>query len=132
MSRADDLLFDAACRATTPDEAARSLDLVARARLLDRLGARPKTFLDEKEIRDSLEWAREAIAYWAGYFSHDVRLRVEKLYGRPHPVLGPATDGPADPRIALLLGMSLGAAMAEGVAPPFPWPRRAPPYPDEP
>lgn len=35
---------------------------------------------------------RYNLGYWAGYFDHETRARVEKLYDAPHPVLGSASN----------------------------------------
>lgn len=37
---------------------------------------------------------RENLGYYAGYFSHDTRERVERLYGAIHPIFGSASKGP--------------------------------------
>jgi hypothetical protein len=48
---------------------------------------------------------RANLGYYAGYYDHETRLRVEKLFGCSHPVFGAATNGRPDP----------GAAFAAGV-----------------
>ncbi len=110
-------LFDKACRATNTQEATEALREIA---LLRRKH-------EDEDLSQSLRWARDAICYWAGYFSHDVRLRVEKLYLSEHPIFGPATNGPMSQQDIFKLGVRIGES---GEA--FPWPRRPPPYPEEP
>ena len=101
-------IFDSACRVTTRENAEHYVSRVAVAC-----------------ERDSV-WARKAICYWAGYFSHAVRLRVEATYGSVHPIFGPATRGPMDPTQAYLIGRT------SIVPEPYPWPKRPGPYPSEP
>lgn len=100
-------LLDAACRVTTRENADHYVLRVAEA------------------CQKDIDWARKAICYWAGYFVHDVRLRVERVYQATHPIFGPATRGPMDPTQAFLMGMTTDH-------PSFPWPMRPPPYPVEP
>ncbi len=111
------VMYDGACRAKTPDEARESLKEV----WTDWCYEHP-----ELEATECQTMARKAICYWAGYFSHDVRLRVEKLYECEHPVFGPATRGPIDPTQAYLMGRQ------SKVPPAHPWPMRPPPWPQEP
>jgi hypothetical protein len=110
-------VFDKACRAMTTNEATEALREIT---LLRRKS-------EDEDLSQSLRWAREAVCYWAGYFSHDVRLRVERLYMSEHPIFGSAMNGPANPKQALMTGIRIGESGAE-----LPWLRRPPPYPDEP
>jgi len=109
-------MYDGACRAKTPEEAR----FWHKEVWMDWCYEHP-----DLEANVCQDMARKAICYWAGYFNHEVRLRVEKLYAEQHPVFGPATRGPIDPTQALLMGLA-----PEGDA--FPWPRRPPPWPAEP
>lgn len=109
-------MFDGACRAR---------DAALRTAFLDRIQKWHQESHPDENQESARDWARKAVAYWAGYFSHEVRLRVEKLYEAVHPCFGPATKGPVDPTQAFLLGMSMDR-------PTFSWPMRPPPYPDEP
>lgn len=108
-------LFDAACRVQLPQDADLFTNLVALERL--------KT---ERESLDAArDWARQAICYWAGYFSHEVRLRVEELYGCVHPIFGSATQGRMTAERAYEIGRNT-------LYPEYPWPMRPPPYAPEP
>lgn len=42
---------------------------------------------------------------YAGYYDHNTRLRVEKLFKCSHPVFGAATNGPINPNEAILSGV---------------------------
>lgn len=54
---------------------------------------------------------RSNLGYFAGYDSHETRLRVEKLFRCEHPFFGPAVKGPPTPEQALNIGLALGRAM---------------------
>lgn len=62
---------------------------------IEYLECRYSTNADLKKIsREEIEeHAKSNIAYYAGYYSHETRLRVEKLFDCVHPLLGPASDG---------------------------------------
>lgn len=70
-----------------------------------------------KEIPDR-EKAEEAVrfglGYFAGYFSRETRLRVERLFRCEHPVLGRAADGVPDPDEIFRIGMRLAEARTRG------------------
>lgn len=61
----------------------------------------------EKNLRDH-------IGYWAGYYSHETRLRVERLFRCEHPVFGPAAKGPPGPEEAFRAGVATRRALVEG------------------
>ena len=46
-----------------------------------------KTFLSDSEISRAEEIARHNIGYFAGYYSQEVRDRVNKLFKTKHPIL---------------------------------------------
>jgi hypothetical protein len=54
------------------------------------------------------------IAYWAGYYEHETRLRVEELFQCEHPILGPAKNGPLSPEEIFRLGYERGKRLREG------------------
>lgn len=47
---------------------------------------------------------RTNLAYWAGYYDHPTRLRVEHLFHCKHPIFGEATDKPPTFETAFALG----------------------------
>lgn len=53
---------------------------------------------------------RMNLGYYAGYYDHETRLRVERLFRCRHPVFGSAESGPADPTAAYMTGMQMGKA----------------------
>ncbi len=110
-------VLDGACRNTRQDLVQAYVEEVARFK--------PACADDEAHT-----WARKQIAYWAGYFTHTIRLRVEALYGQAHPILGPATAGPAQPVDSLIKGMQMGAMLKKMSE--FSWLTRPGPYPEEP
>ena len=64
-----------------------------------------------REQAEAIE--RHNIGYWAGYYSHIVRLRVEEFFRCEHPVLGKAKDfeWTADERYGI--GVMLGGLTKE-------------------
>jgi hypothetical protein len=47
---------------------------------------------------------RGSLGYWAGYYGHETRLRVERLFRCTHPVFGSAENGLVDPKDAFEAG----------------------------
>lgn len=64
-----------------------------------------------REEAEGLE--RHNIGYYAGYFGHETRLRVEELFKCAHPILPPAKDGQLSPEEAFELGKKWGAKSIE-------------------
>lgn len=56
--------------------------------------------------------ARANLGYFAGYYDHTTRERVERLFGAVHPVIGSASKGECTPAQAL----EAGAVAARGAA----------------
>jgi len=55
---------------------------------------------------EAIETVRDNLGYFAGYYSNEVRARVERLYRCAHPVFGPiSTTKPPTADEALKLGM---------------------------
>jgi hypothetical protein len=59
---------------------------------------------------------RVNFGYYAGYYDHATRLRVEKLFACEHPMFGAASAGPVDPGKALLTGMAMASQGVEVAA----------------
>jgi len=58
---------------------------------------------------EAIETIKENLGYFAGYYSDDVRARVEKLYRCAHPVFGPiATTKPPTEAEAMALSVESG------------------------
>ncbi|MBY0561451.1 hypothetical protein [Hyphomicrobium sp.] len=57
--------------------------------------------------------AKRNVGYFAGYYDHATRLRVEELYDTVHPFLGAAKDGQKSPEEIFELGRRAGEAMRE-------------------
>lgn len=62
--------------------------------------------IDEEEATDLVN---QNLGYYAGYYDHETRLRVEELFECSHPVFGSAEDGPPDSAAAFAAGKLLGA-----------------------
>lgn len=52
---------------------------------------------------------RCALGYFAGYYDHETRLRIEQLYRCEHPIFGPATKGLPSPEKIFRMGLELGS-----------------------
>lgn len=50
---------------------------------------------------------RVNLGYFAGYYDHETRLRVERLFKCSHPIFGPATSGAPSPEEAFKLGQNM-------------------------
>jgi hypothetical protein len=48
--------------------------------------------------------AKVNLGYWAGYYDHETRERVERLFACAHPVFGKASAGTPTPEQALAAG----------------------------
>ena len=71
-------------------------------------------FGSSREEAESIE--RQNLGYYAGYYDHETRLRVEKLFSCKHPVFGLAEEGSPTPKEAFEMGEKLGSDMeAKGV-----------------
>lgn len=60
------------------------------------------------------EATRRALGYYAGYFDHETRLRVERLFRCEHPYFGAAAKGPVGWRRAFAIGLRLGRRLNRG------------------
>jgi hypothetical protein len=54
---------------------------------------------------------RSNLGYYAGYYSHETRIRVEELFRCQHPVLPPARTGQLSPKEILAIGLEAGRQM---------------------
>lgn len=64
------------------------------------------TFGKSREEAEEIE--KGNLAYYAGYYNHETRLRVERLFACSHPIFGPAKDGAPTPEKAFEMGRRLG------------------------
>ncbi len=63
------------------------------------------SFGKTREEAESIE--RQNLGYFAGYYSHETRERVERLYGCAHPIFGKASVHQPTAQEALDAGLSL-------------------------
>jgi hypothetical protein len=69
------------------------------------------SFGTSREEAESIE--RQNLGYYAGYYSHEARARVERLFRCAHPVFGGiAQNGPPTTREALTAGLERGRAVS--------------------
>lgn len=77
----------------------------------------------ERLVQHGMEWGNERaeaeriersnLGYYAGYFSHETRERVERLFRCAHPVFGSAAEnGAPSPDQALKAGLEMGRRSA--------------------
>lgn len=70
--------------------------------------------MESGKTRDEAEAIeRSNLGYYAGYCSHETRLRVERLFRCVHPVFGPAADHRPTPEECFAAGLQLGRSAAE-------------------
>lgn len=60
----------------------------------------------EKDIAEKT--IRTNLGYFAGYYDHPTRLRIEKLFSCEHPILGNASDGELTPQEIFSIGVKWG------------------------
>jgi hypothetical protein len=61
------------------------------------------------------EVQRVNLGYYAGYYDHETRARVERLFDCAHPVFGAIADkGPPTPEEAFQAGLEAGRAAKGG------------------
>lgn len=65
----------------------------------------------EKTREEAIEIEKANFGYWAGYYDHETRLRVEQLFRCAHPIFGPAKDGTPTPEEAFEAGRKLAAGV---------------------
>lgn len=58
---------------------------------------------------------RANLGYYAGYYDHATRQRVERLFSCAHPIFGKAAADPVDPTTAILAG-AVAATNGVGLA----------------
>ena len=54
---------------------------------------------------------RSNLGYYAGYYDHETRERVERLFSCEHPIFGQAATGAPAPKEVLAAGAKAGASM---------------------
>jgi len=63
------------------------------------------TFGHSREQAEEIE--RKNLGYFAGYYDHETRLRVEELFSCKHPIFGSAEAGKPTPEEAFEMGKTL-------------------------
>jgi hypothetical protein len=91
------------------DPAMKITDQDAADAYFEECVAHTMSFGKNREEAEATE--RTNLGYWAGYYSHETRERVERLFRCEHPVFGKiAENGPPTPLSAYKSGLTLGAA----------------------
>lgn len=86
--------YDPAMTITDPDEARAYFEVCVQHTM---------SFGMAREEAEEIE--RINFGYYAGYYSHETRLRVEQLFNCSHPYLGKAEDGRPSVEAALQAGI---------------------------
>jgi hypothetical protein len=68
-----------------------------------------------KTRQEAEDIERKNLGYYAGYYSTETRLRVEKLFSCQHPFFGKAADGVPTSEEAFSMGKALGEKAKRGV-----------------
>jgi hypothetical protein len=96
-------LYAPAMEITDAVEASEYLEaLVARR---TRLGTPPA---------DAVRLEKQNLGYFAGYYDHPIRERVELLFDCEHPVFGKAANGVPSAEQALNAGLLMGLGLKKG------------------
>lgn len=92
--------YGPAMEITDPEEAARYFDACVNHAMS----------FGEHSSRAAAERVERAnLGYYAGYYSNDIRRRVEQVFSCAHPIFGTAGPEPVDPGKALLAGVVMAA-----------------------
>jgi hypothetical protein len=60
-----------------------------------------------KDRKDAERIEKSNLGYYAGYYDHETRARVERLFGCAHPVFGAISNGAPSPEQSLEAGIAL-------------------------
>ena len=98
-----DVLFEKAMTVTTAEEAGPLLEQLIEAAMKD---------ITSMKYEEAKTLIKENLGYMAGYYSHETRERVERLFDCEHPVFGKiAEKGPPTMEEAFKAGVRLGEEM---------------------
>jgi hypothetical protein len=78
----------------------------AAAEYFERLVGHSMGFGYPREEAERIE--RENLGYFAGYYDHETRERVERLFACAHPIFGKISEHVPTPEECLLTGMQIG------------------------
>ena len=96
---------------TTGEKYEPAMDITDQAEAdayFERLVAHQMLFSTTRQQAELIE--RSNLAYWAGYYGNDTRMRVERLFRCAHPIFGAiAKLGPPTAEQALALGHIMAA-----------------------
>lgn len=56
---------------------------------------------------EAIEIEKSNFGYYAGYYDHDIRIRVEELFGSIHPIFGSTKNGEPTQEGAFKMGQDL-------------------------
>ena len=85
--------YGPAMEITTEEEAAKYFELLVE---------RCMRFGKSREQAEEIQKAN--LGYYAGYYSNEIRARVEQLFNCAHPIFGPIAQGKPTPEEAFRMG----------------------------
>ncbi len=99
-------IFEQALKINTKEEADVYLDEYSKWIRLRSFG--------KELVKEPEDIVRENFGYYAGYYSHDVRRKIEGLFECEHPIFGSIEkNGPPTMQQAFALGLEMGAKIRE-------------------
>lgn len=97
------------------DPAMQITDQAAADAYFEECVAHTMSFGKTREQAEAIE--RGNLGYWAGYFTHATRERVERLFKCAHPIFGKiAEEGPPSPEAAYEAGLRIAAKSRDAAA----------------
>lgn len=102
-------------KVTIGDKYGPAMEIQTEAEALEYFEALVKHSMSFGKTRDEAErLERSNLGYFAGYYSHDTRERVERLFKCAHPIFGSiAEKGAPTAEQALIAGMQRGIALRD-------------------
>jgi hypothetical protein len=96
-----DQIMGAACMITDPEEAERFL--IDYATVIIKASRLKGTIQDYQE---GMKAAKSNLAYWAGYYSNEIRTQIEQVFDCEHPIFGKISQlGPPTSQEAFQCGV---------------------------
>jgi hypothetical protein len=99
-------IFEQALKINTKEEAASYLADYSKWIKIKSFG--------KEQVKEPEDIIRENFGYYAGYYSHDVRRKIERLFECEHPIFGSIEkNGPPTMQQAFALGLEMGAKIRD-------------------
>jgi hypothetical protein len=89
-------------------------DEAEAAEYFERLVQHMMAFGHPREEAERIE--RDNLGYFAGYYGHETRARVERLFQCEHPIFGKISEHVPTPDECLVAGLKMGLGLRKGAA----------------